>query len=59
MGAGCKRRLCRLADLVSGREAKSTRHWQEMRRILERDAMPAFGPQSIFAITRQQIRGRL
>ena len=41
------------------REAKQTRHWQEMRRILERDAMPAFGPQSISTITRQQIRARL
>ena len=41
------------------REAKPTRHWQEMRRILERDAIPAFGPQSISTITRQQIRGRL
>ena len=41
------------------REAKPTRHWQEMRRVLERDAMPAFGPQSISTITRQQIRGRL
>ena len=39
------------------REAKPTRHWQEMRRILERDAMPAFGSQSISTITRQQIRG--
>ena len=41
------------------REAKPTRHWQEMRRVLERDAMPVFGPQSISTITRQQIRGRL
>jgi integrase len=41
------------------REAKQTRHWQEMRRILERDAMRAFGPQSISTITRQQIRARL
>ncbi len=41
------------------REAKPTRHWQEMRRILERDAMPAFGSQSISTITRQQVRGRL
>jgi integrase len=41
------------------REAKPTRHWEEMRRILERDAMPAFGPQFISTITRQQIRARL
>ena len=41
------------------REAKETRHWREMRRILERDAIPAFGPQSISTITRQQIRARL
>ena len=56
LAAGTFRDVCkRYLD----REAKQTRHWQEMRRILERDAMPAFGPQSISTITRQQIRGRL
>ena len=56
LAAGTFREVCqRFLD----RESKTTRHWQEMRRILERDAYPAFGSQAIATVTRQQIRARL
>lgn len=48
-----------IAEKYLAKEAKPTDYWAETRRILERDAYPAFGSQPISTVSKQQIRAQL
>jgi len=48
-----------IAEKYLGKEGKPGRHWRETRRVLTRDAYPAFGSRPISSITKQEIRAQL
>ena len=48
-----------IAEKYMAMEGKPGRHWRETRRVLTRDAYPAFGSRPISSITKQEIRAQL